>query len=119
MAKRGTGQGAAAPQMSYCLAAGAVGRFTSFDGNIGGSKFKNQLIDKLTRNLKRLDLDRVAKISQKVCKQSMTTSGKIPLIERNLKGYIFLSLGIETTSCAIQGMQIFTAIVRRKERSQI
>ena len=40
--RRSDGQGAAAPQVSYCLA--AVGRFTSSDGNIGGSQFKHQLI---------------------------------------------------------------------------
>lgn len=60
VAGRSAGQEPATPQMSYCLA--AVGHFTSSDGNIGGSKFKNQLIKKLTRNdnLKRLDLDQVA-----------------------------------------------------------
>jgi len=49
------GHGAAVPQISRCLALG----YTSFDGNIGGSKFKDQLINKKTRKLKRLDLDRV------------------------------------------------------------
>lgn len=56
MVMRG-GHGAAAPQISSCLA--AVG-FTSSDGNIGRSKFKDQLINKLTRKLKRLHLEQVA-----------------------------------------------------------
>ena len=46
MAIQSAGQGAAAPQMSYCLA--AVGRFASSDGSVGGSEFKYQLINKST-----------------------------------------------------------------------
>ena len=45
-------QEAAALQMSYCPA--PVGRFTSSDGNIGRFKFKDQLINKLTRKLRSL-----------------------------------------------------------------
>ena len=59
VARRSDGQEAAPPQMSYCLA--AVSRFTSSDGNIGGLKFRDQLMNKLTRKLKRLDLAQVAK----------------------------------------------------------
>ena len=59
MAERSAGEGAAAPQMSHCPA--AVGCLTSSDGNIGGLKFRDQLMNKLTRKLKRLDLAQVAK----------------------------------------------------------
>ena len=40
---RSADHGAAAPQISHCLT--AVGRFTSSDGNIGGSKFKDDTAD--------------------------------------------------------------------------
>lgn len=59
MARWSADQEAAALQMSHCPA--PVGRFTSSDGNIGGLKFRDQLMNKLTRKLKRLDLAQVAK----------------------------------------------------------
>ena len=42
VARQSASQEAATPQVSYCLA--AVGRFTSSDGYIGGSQFKDQPI---------------------------------------------------------------------------
>lgn len=46
-----SGQVGAAPQIGHFLA--AVG-YTSSDGNIGGLKFKDQLMNKFTRKLRRL-----------------------------------------------------------------
>lgn len=57
MAFKGCGEGAAAPQIGYCLAAV---HGTSSDGNVGRSKFKYQLINKLIIRLKRLDKGQVA-----------------------------------------------------------
>jgi len=57
VAFKGCGEGAAAPQIGYCLAAV---HGTSSDGNVGRSKFKYQLINKLITRLKRLDKGQVA-----------------------------------------------------------